>query len=61
MAGPERHQLVDLARRVAAVRGGGTRVLGVPLPRRLLGGGAQLPSGEVELGRVTFEEWLRGR
>ena len=61
MAGPEVHELVPLARRVAERRGSPRRVVGVPVPGkvgRAMAGGGLLPRGEPTLGRVTFEEWL---
>jgi uncharacterized protein YbjT (DUF2867 family) len=60
LAGPERHDMVDLARRVA----GGRRVVPVRLPGkagRAMRAGALCPSGDGPRGRVTFEEWLAAR
>ena len=60
LAGPERHQMVDLARRVAD----GRRVIGVPLPGtagRAMRSGALCPSEPGPRGRITFDEWLAGR
>ena len=60
LAGPERHDMVDLARRVA----GGRRVVPVPLPGkagRAMRTGALCPAGDGPRGRVTFEEWLAAR
>jgi uncharacterized protein YbjT (DUF2867 family) len=60
LAGPERHDMVDLARRVA----GGRRVVPVRLPGRAgraMRAGALCPSADGPRGRVTFEEWLAAR
>lgn len=61
MAGPDVHELVPLARRVAERRGSPRRVVGLAMPGkvgRAMAGGGLLPRGEPTLGRVTFEEWL---
>ncbi|CAN5396561.1 NAD(P)H-binding protein [soil metagenome] len=61
LAGPERHQLVDLARRVSAARGLGRRVVPVRLPGaagKAMRGGALTPTTDGPRGLVTFEEWL---
>ncbi|GAA1134361.1 SDR family oxidoreductase [Nocardioides aquiterrae] len=60
LAGPERHQMTDLARRVAR----GRRVVPVPLPGkagRAMRAGALCPAGAGPRGRLTFEEWLAAR
>lgn len=61
LAGPERLEMVDLARRVSRGHGLGRRVL----PVRLLGAagrgmrsGALTPAADGPRGRQTFEEWL---
>jgi len=66
LAGPEAHQLVDLARRVNRARHRHGLVVGVPLPGRAgqaMGAGALLPVTEGPRGHVTFGTWLgeRGR
>lgn len=64
LAGPERLQMVDLARRVSTVRGLGRRVVPVRLPGaggRALRSGVLTPSADGPRGRITFEEWLTGR
>jgi uncharacterized protein YbjT (DUF2867 family) len=74
LAGPEVHELVDLARRVAARTGRRRWVVAVRVPGsagRAMAAGALLPtgaavpdgeapttSGPVTLGTVTFDEWL---
>jgi uncharacterized protein YbjT (DUF2867 family) len=60
LAGPERHDMVDLARRVAA----GRRVVGVPLPGaagRAMRSGALCPAEDGPRGTITFDAWLAGR
>lgn len=62
LAGPEVHQMVDLARRVAARDG--RRVVPVRLPGKAgaaMRSGALLPTSDGPRGRVTFEEWLSAR
>lgn len=61
LAGPQAHDLVDLARRVAHARHPGLRVLGIPVPGaagRAMRSGALLPSTASHRGRVTFRQWL---
>ena len=61
LAGPDRHQMVDLARRVSRALGLGRRVVPVRLPGRAgaaMRSGALTPSGAGPRGRVTFDEWL---
>ncbi|WP_127479234.1 SDR family oxidoreductase [Nocardioides pantholopis] len=63
LAGPERLQMVDLARRVSEAHGLGRRVVGVPVPGasgRAMRGGALTPAAGGPRGSVTFEEWLAG-
>ena len=62
LAGPERHQMVDLARRVARLHG--RRVVPVRLPGRAgaaMRSGALLPTTDGPRGRVTFDAWLEAR
>lgn len=66
LAGPDVHQLVDLARRVGRGRHPRRTVVGVPLPGRAgraMGAGALLPATDGTRGQVTFDTWLdqRGR
>ncbi|MFC1433268.1 SDR family oxidoreductase [Streptacidiphilus sp. N1-3] len=65
LAGPQREELVDLARRVQWTRGGAggrrQRLLAVRLPGaagRAMAGGALLPTGPGPRGQQTFTEWL---
>jgi uncharacterized protein YbjT (DUF2867 family) len=60
LAGPERLQMVDLARKVAH----GRRVVPVRVPGaagRAMRTGALVPTGDGPRGRVTFDAWLAGR
>lgn len=60
LAGPERLQMVDLARRVAD----GRRVVPVRVPGaagRAMRTGALVPKGDGPRGTVTFDAWLAGR
>ena len=62
LAGPERLDIVDLARQVSRERGLGRRVVPVRLPGaagRAMRSGALTPSGDGPRGRQTFAEWLR--
>ncbi|MET0865878.1 MAG: NAD-dependent epimerase/dehydratase family protein [Nakamurella sp.] len=61
LAGPQTHQLVDLARRVVRARGQRRLVVGVRLPGRsgrASATGGLLPTGPGPRGTVTFDEWL---
>jgi uncharacterized protein YbjT (DUF2867 family) len=61
LAGPEEHELVDLARRVARAQGIRRWVLGMRLPGaagRAVAGGALLPTGPGPRTGLTFEQWL---
>jgi uncharacterized protein YbjT (DUF2867 family) len=61
LAGPERLQMTDLARRVAKARGSARRVVPVRLPGatgRDMRDGSLIPTGEGPRGRQTFAEWL---
>ena len=60
LAGPEQHDLVDMARRVVAARGG-PRVLPVRLPGKAwsaMSGSGLLPGPDARLGAQTFTQWL---
>lgn len=60
LAGPERLQMVDLARKVAH----GRRVVPVRVPGaagRAMRTGALVPTGDGPRGRVTFDAWLADR
>ena len=63
LAGPEAHDLTDLARRLA--RAVGRRVVvGVRLPGgagRAMASGALLPLGPGPRGAITFDQWLAMR
>ena len=62
LAGPEVHEMVDLARRVAAAQGASKRVVGVRPPgaaAKAMANGGLLPSGPGPRGAQTFGEWLR--
>jgi uncharacterized protein YbjT (DUF2867 family) len=64
LAGPEVHDLVDLARRVQRQRGTRRGVVGLRLPGsagRAVAAKALLPSGEALLGETTFADWLATR
>jgi uncharacterized protein YbjT (DUF2867 family) len=61
LAGPDRLQMVDLARRVSQARRLGRRVIGVPVPGaagRGMRSGALCPSGPGPRGRTSFDSWL---
>lgn len=60
LAGPEVHDLAELARRIAAVTPSAPRVLGVPAPGAL-GSGGLLPRGDHLTDRTTFDAWLAAR
>jgi uncharacterized protein YbjT (DUF2867 family) len=63
LAGPERLQMVDLARRVSRARGLGRRVLPVRMPGAAGGAmrtGALIPTSAGPRGRITFDQWLEG-
>ncbi|MCW2852660.1 MAG: hypothetical protein JWM84_2324 [Nocardioides sp.] len=60
LAGPERLQMVDLARKVAR----GRRVVPVRVPGaagRAMRDGALVPKGDGPRGALTFAAWLAGR
>src|SRR5437764_15045587 len=60
IAGPDPHDLVDMARRTPAVRGRELRL--VPTWRGMfdtsMAGEVLLPGPEARLGRTSFDEWL---
>jgi uncharacterized protein YbjT (DUF2867 family) len=61
LAGPERLQMVDLARRLSKARGLGRRVVPVRLPGaagEAMRTGALVPEAHGPRGRTTFTEWL---
>lgn len=61
LAGPERLDMVDLARRVSRARGLGRRIVPLRVPGaagRGMRSGALTPAGDGARGRVTFAEWL---
>lgn len=63
LAGPEVHELVDLARRLVRARGQRLRIVPVRMPGsagRAMADGALLPNGDATLGRITFDAWLAG-
>lgn len=60
LAGPERHDMVDLARRVAR----GRRVVPVRMPGaagKAMRSGALCPTSDGPRGTITFEAWLAAR
>ncbi len=61
IAGPQVHDLVDLARRVEARHTRPRRIISLPVlgkSARGLAGAALLPSTDATLGTVTFDDWL---
>jgi len=61
LAGPQEHELVDLARRVVHAHGQRRRVVGIWVPGaagRAMTGGSLLPTGPGPRGSLTFEQWL---
>ncbi|GGO73391.1 3-beta hydroxysteroid dehydrogenase [Nocardioides deserti] len=61
LAGPEKHQLVDLARKVSARHGRRRPIIGVRLPGeggRAMATGGLLPGTGARYGTQTFDEWL---
>lgn len=62
VAGPEVHELVDLAARLAAHRGDGVRVAGVrgsDPDDAVAAEGGLLPGPDARIVGPTFDEWLR--
>ena len=63
-AGPEEHQLVDLARRVMSKSGRRRPVIGVRMPGeggRAMASGGLLPGPGARWGQQTFDEWIQVR
>lgn len=63
LAGPEEHQLVDLARRVARKSGQRRAVVGIRIPGpggRAMASGGLLPGEGAHFGKQTFDEWISG-
>jgi uncharacterized protein YbjT (DUF2867 family) len=61
LAGPEEHEMVDLARRVLAARGERGVVVPLPVPGaagRAMARGALTGGPGARLGRTRFDEWL---
>ena len=61
IAGPREEELADMMRGWAAHQGRSGWMPRIGLPGafgRAMRSGALLPQGEVDLGRVTFAEWL---
>jgi uncharacterized protein YbjT (DUF2867 family) len=61
LAGPEVHDLAELARQLLRARGDRRRVLAVPLPGatgRAMAGGGLLPQQPGPRGEQTFTDWL---
>ena len=63
IAGPEKLQVVDMARRIERARGSHRPVLPVPMPGKAgrdMARGALLPAGEYVQGERTFADYLAG-
>lgn len=58
LAGPERHDLATLARRVASAEEPGTRVVALPVPIKAISAGGLLPGPNATIDPTTFTEWL---
>lgn len=61
LAGPEKLQMADLARRVSKARGLGRRVVPVRLPGvagKAMRSGALTPRTDGPRGRISFAQWL---
>lgn len=61
IAGPEEHQLVDLARRVVRATGRRRPVVGVRVPGqagRAMVSGALLPGDDARIADTTFDAWI---
>lgn len=61
IAGPQRHDIVDLSRAIADKRGEPSRVIGVNIGGKALRNGGLLPSSGTVTATVTFDEWLAER
>jgi uncharacterized protein YbjT (DUF2867 family) len=62
LAGPEVHDVVDLARRLVRAQGRRRIIVPVRLPGeagRRMASGALLPGPDADAGTVTFDAWLR--
>ena len=62
LAGPEVHDIADLARRLAREWGGRPRVMAVPVPGKAgrdMRSGALLATAETTSDGPTFDEWVR--
>ena len=58
IAGPDQHDLSELARRIAAVEEPRTRVLSAPFLGAGIATGGLLPHAVTTIDRVRFEDWL---
>jgi uncharacterized protein YbjT (DUF2867 family) len=58
IAGPEVHDMAELAREVNRRRGGSQRVVRVPVSFTALGRGGLLPQGDFMVAPTRFEDWL---
>ncbi|RVX41905.1 uncharacterized protein YbjT (DUF2867 family) [Nonomuraea polychroma] len=61
LAGPERHTMPDLVRRLLRARGEHRLVIPVRLPGpvgKAMGGGGLLPTEPGPRGKITFAEWV---
>lgn len=58
IAGPEIHDMAELARAVNARRGGSRRVIRIPVSFTALGTGGLLPQGDFTIASTRFENWL---
>lgn len=61
IAGPQVHDLVDLAGRVEARHARPRRIIPLPVlgkAAHAVAGAALLPGADATLGTVTFDEWL---
>jgi uncharacterized protein YbjT (DUF2867 family) len=60
LAGPQREQIVDLARRLVAFRGEALTVMARPVPAPMKDG-ALLPGPDAIIAGPTFDQWLRAQ
>jgi uncharacterized protein YbjT (DUF2867 family) len=61
LAGPQEHEMVDLARRVVHTQGKRQHVVGIRMPGaagRAMASGRLLPTGHGPRSRLTFDQWL---